>query len=212
MIRYTLLELNFASTFVADSLDQVLAPLTFFDLQLTQIINRTAPLNTNNLATYSGIWSSSFNVNTNEQFSTETRYTFFQRTYTNVTVTIEESLFYVSNEQRPIARQTEIIFHNLLFTIVVLELFGLFFLLIKLLVIPLFHSMLERLQRLSKKNQVEITKEDLNKVVVKDDLNTAVVKDDIPKVCAPVLKTKLHPRRLAVTNTGRSDYKRQQFL
>lgn len=154
MIRYTLLELNCASTFVPTSLDQALAASTSFALQLTQIINRTAPLNSDGLATYSAIWSSAFNVNADEIFSTETRYSFFQRTSTNIAVTIEESLFYVSNQQRPIARQKEIIFRSLLFTTVVLELFGLIFIILKLLLFPLLHIVHQRLQSVSKRNQV----------------------------------------------------------
>jgi hypothetical protein len=154
------MELNFASTFIPSSLDQVLAPSTLFSLELTQIVNRTAPMDSNGLATYSAIWSSSFSVNTDELFSEETRYTLFQRTYTNVTVTIDESIFYVSNVQEPIARHTEIIFHNLLFTIVVLELFGLFFLLIKLLLVPLFHIFLTKVV-VNKTNPPKIHKLDL---------------------------------------------------
>jgi hypothetical protein len=81
----------------------------------------------------------------------------YQRTYTNITI---ESLFYVSNQQQPIARESEIIFRNLLFTIVLLELFGLLFLVIKLLMNPLFNIIYRRLQRLSKRNQVHPFKED----------------------------------------------------
>jgi hypothetical protein len=156
------MELNFASTFLPNSLDEVLAPSTFFKLTLTEIINRTDPLNSDDLPTYSGIWSSSFNVNIDELFSTETRYTLYQRTFTNITISIGESLFYVSNQQKPIARQSEIIFRNLLFTIVLLELFGLFFLLNKLLIIPLFNIIYQCLQKFSKRNQIHIIKTDLN--------------------------------------------------
>lgn len=152
LIRYTPLDLNFASTFVPASLDQVLASSTSFSLQLIQIINRTAASNTYNSAVYSAIWSSSFDVNADELFRRETRYTFFQRTHTNVSVTIKESFFYVSNTQRPSARQTEMILRNLLFTIVILELFGLFSLVIKLMLVPVLHIMHKRLQLLFKKS------------------------------------------------------------
>ena len=56
---------------------------------------------------------------------------------TNVSVTVSKTVFYVSNVQEPIARQAEIVFRTLLFTIVVLEVFGLLFLIIKLLIAPL---------------------------------------------------------------------------
>jgi hypothetical protein len=155
-----------ALTFVPASLEQVLASSTSFSLQLTQIINRTAPLISDGSSMYSAIWSLSFDVDTDELFTKETRYTFFQRTYTNVTITIDESIFYVSNVQLPIARQTEIIFHTLLYTIVVLELFGLFFLVIKLLLVPVFLAIHERLHHLLKKNRVSVIKDDLTMVRV----------------------------------------------
>ncbi len=117
-------------------------------------------MNSNDLPVYSGIWSSSFNVNKDELFSQETRYTLYQRTYTNITIEISESLFYVSNQQQPIVRESEIIFRNLLFTIVLLELFGLLFLVIKLLINPLFNIIYRCLQRLSKRNQIHPIKED----------------------------------------------------
>ena len=109
------MELSVASTFVSSFLNQVLAPSSLFSLQLTPIVNQTDPLYSEGLPTFSAIWSVSFDVNTDEQFITETRYTFFQRVQTNVTVTIAQTIFYISNKHEPIARQTEIVFHNLLF-------------------------------------------------------------------------------------------------
>jgi hypothetical protein len=128
----------------SSSITEVLFPLTFFTIELTEIINRTDPLNSDDLPRYSGIWSSSFN----------------QRTYTNITIEISESLFDVSNQQQPIARESEIIFRNLLFTIVLLELFGLLFLVIKFLINPLFNIIYRHLQRLSKRNQIHPIKDD----------------------------------------------------
>jgi hypothetical protein len=141
------MELNVASTFTSSFLNQVLALSTLFSLQLTPIVNQTDPLYSDGSSTFSAIWSVSFNVNTDEQFVTETRYTFFQRVQTNVTVAIAENIFYISNKQEPIARQTEIVFHNLLFTIVVLEVFGLIFLIFKLLIVPLYSTIVNRIRQ-----------------------------------------------------------------
>ena len=52
-------------------------------------------------------------------------------------IIISEASFFVKNRQSPIAKQPEVIFHNLLFTIVCLELFGLIFLLFKLALLPM---------------------------------------------------------------------------
>jgi membrane protein CcdC involved in cytochrome C biogenesis len=199
-----LLALNVASTFVPASLEHVLALSTSFSLQLTQIINRTAPLISDELAICSAIWSSSFNVKTDELFTKETRYTFFQRTYTNVTVVIEESLFYVSNVQLPIALQTKIIFRTLLFTVVVLELSGLFFLIIKLLLVPVFLAIHERLHHLSKKNRVSVIKDDLTMVMVNN--------GTVPTISKPAFKMKPHGRGLIITYPMRPAHQRQQPL
>ncbi len=137
-----MLDLNFASTFVPSSLDQVLATSSVFAIDLTQIVNQTDPLNSSGLATFSAIWSYSLSVASDQLFTNQSQYTFFYRTQTNISVTIGQDIFYISNLQQPIARQTEIIFHCLLFTIVVLEVFGLLFLLMKLLFIPVFRTIL----------------------------------------------------------------------
>jgi hypothetical protein len=137
--------LNFASAFVSSSLDQVLAGSTVFPIELTQIVNQTDPLSSDGLPTFSAIWSYSFSVDSDQLFTNESRYTFFYRTQTNISVTIGQNIFYISNLQQPIARQTEIIFRSLLFTIVVFEGFGLIFLVGKLLFIPMFRTILDRL-------------------------------------------------------------------
>ena len=111
------------------------------------MVNHTGPLKIDGLSTFIAIWASSFNVNLDELFTNESRYTFFQRVQTNISVSINPSIFYVSNLQEPIARQTEIIFRNLLFSIVALEVFGLVFLLVKLLLVPIFAKMLACLHK-----------------------------------------------------------------
>jgi hypothetical protein len=171
------MELNFASTFVSSSLDQVLAESIVFPIELTQIVNQTDPLNSDGLSTFSAIWSYSFSVNSDELFTNESRYTFFYRTQTNISVTIAQNIFYVSNLQQPIARQTEVIFRSLLFTIVVLEVFGLVFLLVKLLIIPVFHIILNRTRQLLAKSQ--ITPPDDVAIVEMKNINPSIVNEQI---------------------------------
>lgn len=160
------MEPNFTRSFVSSSLDEVIAPSAVFSIELTQIINRTAPLEGDGSSRYSGIWLSSFKVEEDQLFLGESRYTYYQRTFTNISVIIDRSLFYVNNVQEPIARQTEVIFHSLLFTNVVLELFGLLFLLNKLIIIPAFEKILAHIQHKLSKNQVHTINEDLTTVVV----------------------------------------------
>ncbi len=61
-----------------------------------------------------------------------------------LSIIISETSFYIKNNQAPIAKRPEIVFHNLLFTIVFLEIFGLVFLLFKLIFIPLFEHLQHR--------------------------------------------------------------------
>ena len=160
--------LKFASTFVSSSIDQILAPSTIFPIVLTPILNQTAPLNTDELPTFSAIWSSSFNALTDELFTNETRYTFFYRTQTNISITVSQSIFYVSNVQQPIARPAEVFFRCLLFTIVVLEVFGLLFLLVKLLLAPMFRGIITCVhQHRARKNRVGVA-DSLAMVVVQN--------------------------------------------
>jgi hypothetical protein len=57
---------------------------------------------------------------------------------TTLTINIAETSYYIKNVQSPIAKQAEVIFRLLLFTILCLELAGLAFLIVKLLIIPLY--------------------------------------------------------------------------
>ena len=66
-----------------------------------------------------------------------------------LTVVISETSYYIKNRQLPIAKQGEIIFHNLLFTIVCLEIFRLFILLFKLMIDPLLRLIIANFQKKS---------------------------------------------------------------
>jgi hypothetical protein len=64
-------------------------------------------------------------------------------TSTTLTISISETSYYIKNVQSPIAKQAEVIFRTLLFTILCLELAGLAFLIVKLLIIPLYKKIAE---------------------------------------------------------------------
>jgi hypothetical protein len=141
------MELKFASTFVSLSLDQILALSTVFSIDLTQIINTTAPLNANDLSTFSTKWSYALNVTSDELFTNGSQYTFFYRIQTNISIT-----FFV------------------------LKVFDLLFLIIKFLFVSVFRAMLIRLRfHLSIKIQVNPT-DDLTMVIVKNNDPSSVDK------------------------------------
>ena len=87
------MDLNFALS----SLDQVLAQSFVFPIELTQIVNQTDSLISDRLSVFSAIWSYSFSVDSDQLFTNESRYTFLNRTQTNISVTIEQSIFYISS-------------------------------------------------------------------------------------------------------------------
>ena len=88
---------------------------------------------------FAGIWYPTFQVDENQMFLTQEKYmTTTDLSATTLTIVISETSFYIQNHQAPIAKRPEIIFHNFLFTIVCLEMFGLVFLIFKLIIIPLF--------------------------------------------------------------------------
>ncbi|CAF1565580.1 unnamed protein product, partial [Adineta ricciae] len=86
---------------------------------------------------FSGIWYPTFVADANHMFISSSEYIKLSNlTSTRITLTITETSYYIKNRQLPIAKLREIIFHNLLFTIVCIEIFHLCILLCKLMVIP----------------------------------------------------------------------------
>jgi hypothetical protein len=134
----TLKQLNFSQTFSQTTM--MLGQTPHISLKLTKVINQTLPLVDGGPEEYDGLWIGSFTINYYDSFVSETDYmlsTSTPSTETILTMTISETDNYILNEQDPIAKQDEIIFHNLLFTIVILEIFGIIFLIFKLMLVPL---------------------------------------------------------------------------
>ncbi|CAF0873634.1 unnamed protein product [Adineta ricciae] len=107
-------------------------------LELTRVTNVTEFLRVGDEHRFAGLWlllmKNSIDGIFHERSKAQT-YAFFAMTLTLVMST--ESLLYIVNQQTPIARSNEIIFHDRLFTIFCLELFGLLYLSIKLLYMSL---------------------------------------------------------------------------
>lgn len=129
-------ELNTFESFSKDG--SVLAQTLPVVMTITKVINETALMDSeeNN---YTGIYVPTYETDPNSFFLTEGQYVRSVSTGTVFTISISETPYYVKNRQIPIARRGEIIFHNLLFTVVCLEIFGLVFLMCKLILEPLFH-------------------------------------------------------------------------
>ena len=61
-------------------------------------------------------------------------------TSTTLTIDITETSYYIKNVQSPIAKEPEVIFRTLLFAFLCLELSAMTFLIIKLVLIPLYNK------------------------------------------------------------------------
>ena len=133
-VHYHLKQLNFKQSFFKDG--QTLAPNVTIHLDMTKVINETMPIEGEE-SDFTGIYIPTFSVDVNSLFLSNDQYVRSTAPLTTLTVVLAETPYYVKNLQQPIAKRSEIIFHNLLFTVVCLEIFGLIFLLYKLVLKPL---------------------------------------------------------------------------
>jgi len=132
----TLQDLSFSQIFSQNG--RMLGQDANVALQMTKVINDTSPLAIGGDETLSGIWIGSFTINYYESFFADSDYLNAPGlTSTDLTLVISETPYYILNLQEPIARLPEIIFHNFLFTTMIIELFGFVFLLFKLVIIPI---------------------------------------------------------------------------
>jgi hypothetical protein len=132
----TLQDLGFSQTFSQNG--RMLGQNANIALQLTKVINDTTPLDTEGDDILSGLWIGLFTINYYESFFADSDYLYAPAAAsTNLTLTISETPYYILNLEEPIAKLPEIIFHNFLFTTMIIELFGLGFLIFKLGIIPL---------------------------------------------------------------------------
>jgi len=131
---YSLKDLVFAQVLLLSN--RVLTQQPSCTLQLTSLINRTYPLNADGTTQLSALWLPVFSGSLDEMFVDESEYKYATSSSTALSIVISEASYYMMNTQRPIADGDEIIFTNLLFTILCLEIFGLGFLIFKLIIIP----------------------------------------------------------------------------
>ena len=129
-------ELNFSKLFFGNN--QLLSQHPSIQLQLTEIINITEGLKIGDKTTYSGIWAPTFLFDMNQMFLSQEQYQTQEiNLQTVISVTITKTPFFIKNEQKPIAKQPEIIFHTILFTGVCLDFVGMIILLLNLMVFPI---------------------------------------------------------------------------
>lgn len=154
---YTLRELNFYETFSKNGF--ILARTLPVSMSLTKVVNETISMD-GEQGILSGIYIPTFMNDYNSLFFTADQFIRSTITLTTLTVVISETPYYVKNLQQPIAKSSEIVFQNLLFFLVCLELFGLIFLSYKMILKPLYRFVLKRHCR-SKEDEKKIIDESM---------------------------------------------------
>ena len=134
--HYELRQLNFYQSFFKTG--QILAQNLPVTLHLTKVVNETYPMIGEEPA-YKGIYIPTFTIDPNSLFLSASQYIRLTSTSIKFQIDIYETPYYIKNVEQPIAKRPEVVFHNLLFTVVCLEIFGLGFLLYKLIIKPIGH-------------------------------------------------------------------------
>ena len=106
-------------------------------IQITKVINRTYSLEEDGQTKFSAIWLPVVTGSLDQMFVDENEYRYGTSSSIVLSIVISETSYYTLNAQWPISGHNEVIFTNLLFTIVCLEIFGLGFLICELIIFPL---------------------------------------------------------------------------
>jgi hypothetical protein len=128
-------------------MNETLGRKPHINLVLTKMINTTEPLVIGDPILYSGLFVSSIaaeGISDEFLYELQGEYKRYLFTYIFLTIDLSETQFYILNRQDPIVRQGEMIFHNILFTIAVIELFGFTFLIFKMVLIPVVSWLIGR--------------------------------------------------------------------
>ncbi|CAF4686130.1 unnamed protein product, partial [Rotaria sp. Silwood1] len=142
----TLQDLSFSQTF--NQSGRLLGQDARITLQVTKVINTTNPLVNGDDEVLSGIWIGSFSVNYDESFMTDTDYLNAPpKTSTILTLTISETPYYILNEQSPIARLPEIIYHDFLYITMIIGMFVLIFVIVEVMILPCVGSLIRKCSR-----------------------------------------------------------------
>jgi hypothetical protein len=152
-------ELNFSKSFYISN--RTLSQEPYFNIELIQVINETRPLSVSDVSKYSGLWIPTFIKDDDRNFYTLTTYeTYHTQLYTILTVDITQAPYYIYNVEKPIIKTTAVIFKNILFATMCMEILAFAFLIVKLAIGPLFRLIIRHI--CSKKEEEESKEENEN--------------------------------------------------
>ena len=148
---YTVQNMDYCELFYVSN--HTLAQTMKINFALTKVINRTEWLDYSGSFNYSGIWiptSTHGQLNDYLAYLHGGAYLRYLSTQHTLTVTFTETEFYVINQQEPIARTGETIFHSVLFTTTLIGVFALVLLVFKLVLMPVVRGIIKCKKSLSK--------------------------------------------------------------
>ncbi|UJR37190.1 hypothetical protein I4U23_029898 [Adineta vaga] len=198
--NYNVKELNFSYAF--NHTDRTVTQDPIITVQLIKLINETEPLLSSDQIQYSGIWVPTFIKNEEQLFYTESDFQLYHTSDRTVfTVQLTEATYYIYNQQEPITKLTEVIFTDILFTTMCIELFALTFLFFKLAILPLVRIILALI---FKSNKVSPKKKTPGGCPYCRSVDSA----SLPTQSVPVKRsqnnTKMHSMRRPIPESGKT--------
>lgn len=130
---------------VFSTTNETLSRMTSLHIIMVKVVNVTKPLTVGDDTYYSGRWAPTFvdsSVSDKLIYEQNGEYLRYQSERTILIITLSEHPFYLQNVQQPIVRRAELAFHTLLFCTLIIELFSIGFLSFRLIVKPVFYSVL----------------------------------------------------------------------
>ncbi|UJR29531.1 hypothetical protein I4U23_010748 [Adineta vaga] len=138
--------------------NETLARMTTLHMVLIKVINETKPLKIGSKTYYNGRWAPTFAENffsDKSIYEQDGYYLRYISKRTIISITLSEQPFYLQNTQQPIVRRAELAFHTLLFCTLIIELFGMSFLLFRLVILPLIRTLRQCYNKKTQNNNME---------------------------------------------------------
>jgi hypothetical protein len=126
-------------------MNETLYRLTIIQIVLIKVINVTKRLKEGEETHYNGRWTPTFaksSLSDELIYEQDGHYLRYTVERTTITISLSEQPFLLQNSQQPMVRTAELAFHTLLFCMLIIKLFGMGFLIFRLVVIPLIRASL----------------------------------------------------------------------
>ena len=126
--------------------NQTIGMSTDFTVHLIKTVNITEPLNTDDDTIYEGRWASLLtyagDLSDEHYFEKDGQFLRYVSSETTFTVRPSEKLYFIENNQSPIIRRYELMFHTFLFIFVIIDIAAMIFVIYKLWCQPLLQRLL----------------------------------------------------------------------